>query len=163
MGNPSGTISGPLVTNLLKTFSKASKLHEGLPYDQEHIKQYLDLFPTRTKFKVLPGYTNQTAASKKGGADFADESILTAATYSAARWALFNTHSLTIKIPGNTKIRSGDVIKVALPSSQQESKDKVKRDQVYSGKYIVKGVIHQYQKQGITTELFLCRGSLPPT
>ena len=162
-GKPAGTISGPLVSNLLKVFSKASKLHEGLPYKKEHIELYTSLYPTRTKFKILPGFTNQTANAPKGGADDADESVLTAATYSAARWSLLNTHSLTIKVPGNTSLASGDVITVVLPSSQQKGKTKVIRDQTYSGKYLIKGLKHTYKKEGITTELYLCRGSLPPT
>ena len=162
-GKPSGTISGPMVSNLLKTFAKASKLHDGLPYRKEHINAYINLYPTRTKFKILPGFNNQTANAPKGGADDADESVLTAATYSAARWSLLNTHSLTIKVPGNTKLKAGCVITVNLPSSKQESKKNVARDQTYSGKYLVKGLRHTYKKQGITTELYLCRGSLPVT
>ena len=162
-GKPSGTISGPMVSNLKQTFSKASKLHDGLPYREEHLDFYTGLYPTRTKFKILPGFNNQTANAPKGGADDADESVLTAATYSAARWALLNTHSLTIRVPGNTKLKAGCVVTVNLPSSKQESKSNVARDQTYSGKYLVKGLRHTYKKQGITTELYLCRGSLPVT
>jgi len=162
-GKASGTISGPLVSNLLSVFNKASKLHEGLPYDEVHVKAYKDLYPTRTKFKILPGFNNQSPNAPKGGADKADISVLTAATYSAARWSLLNTHSLTIKVPGNTMLAAGDVITVVLPSSQQQGKTKVIRDQTFSGKYLIKGLKHTYQKQGITTELYLCRGSLPPT
>ena len=162
-GKPSGTISGPMVSNLKQTFAKASKLHDGLPYREEHLDFYTDLYPTRTKFKILPGFNNQTANAPKGGADDADESVLTAATYSAARWSLLNTHTLTIKVPGNTKLYAGCVVTVNLPSSKQESKKNVARDQTYSGKYLVKGLRHTYKKQGITTELYLCRGSLPVT
>ena len=162
-GKPSGTISGPMVSNLKQTFAKASKLHDGLPYREEHLDFYTGLYPTRTKFKILPGFNNQTANAPKGGADDADESILTAATYSAARWALLNTHTLTIRVPGNTKLKAGCVVTVNLPSSKQESKKNVARDQTYSGKYLVKGLRHTYKKQGITTELYLCRGSLPVT
>tara|TARA_B100001989_G_scaffold96409_2_gene67178 strand:- start:1781 stop:3334 length:1554 start_codon:yes stop_codon:yes gene_type:complete len=162
-GKPSGTISGPMVSNLKQTFAKASKLHDGLPYREEHLDFYTDLYPTRTKFKILPGFNNQTANAPKGGADDADESVLTAATYSAARWSLLNTHTLTIRVPGNTKLYAGCVVTVNLPSSKQESKKNVARDQTYSGKYLVKGLRHTYKKQGITTELYLCRGSLPVT
>ena len=162
-GKPSGTISGPMVSNLKQTFAKASKLHDGLPYREEHLDFYTDLYPTRTKFKILPGFNNQTANAPKGGADDADESVLTAATYSAARWSLLNTHTLTIRVPGNTKLYAGCVVTVNLPSSKQESKKNVARDQTYSGKYLVKGLRHTYKKQGLTTELYLCRGSLPVT
>ena len=65
-GKPSGTISGPMVSNLKQTFSKASKLHEGLPYREEHLDLYTGLYPTRTKFKILPGFNNQTANAPKG-------------------------------------------------------------------------------------------------
>jgi hypothetical protein len=56
---------------------------------------------------------------------------------------------------------AGAVIKVKIPTSQQKNKNKLPKDRMFSGKYLIKGVKHVYSNTGMTTELFLCRDSLP--
>ena len=160
MQKPGGTVSGPIVTVMSEIFKKASKLEEGFPYNLEHTKEFEEYWPTRTKFKILPKYAHQDGGSQNSGADEAPDNVLLAASYAAARYSLLNTMSLTITIPGNTALYAGQVIKVKLPDSRQSSK-RLPPDRTYSGKYLIKGLKHVYNKTGVTTELYLCRDSIP--
>ena len=161
MGKPAGTVSPPHITNIFTLFEVASTIEKGFPYDKEIVEKYAEKAPTRSKFKILPSHAHQSAGSPNGGADDAPTNVVIASAYSAARWSLLNTHTLTITVPGNTKLYAGAIIKVDLPSSRQSGNRRVLKDRIYSGKYMVKGLIHTYKKNGITTELFLCRDSLP--
>ena len=163
LGKPAGTVTGPHVSNIFSVFEKASTIHKGFPYNPDRAKAITELHPTRTKFKILPTNLNQTAEAPNGGADQAPVNVIQAAAYSSARWSLLNTHTLTITVPGNTALYAGAMIKVKLPSSNQKGSKKVQRDEMYSGNYLVKGLRHLWKKDGITTELFLCRDSLPVT
>jgi hypothetical protein len=159
-GKPAGTISGPIVTELLELFKISSTLEKNPPFDVDKIKEYQEYWPTRTKFKILPKYKDQTAQAPNGGADDMPDNVLLASSYSAARYSLLNTLTLSITIPGNTALYAGCVIKVNLPESQQKGK-RVPNDLLYSGRYLVKGLKHVYTKEGITTELHLTRDSVP--
>ena len=86
---------------------------------------------------------------------------MNAAAYANQRWWLLNTHTLTITVSGNTALFAGAVIKVDIPTSQQKNKNKLPKDRVFSGKYLIKGIKHTYTKDDMTTELYLCRDSLP--
>ena len=74
---------------------------------------------------------------------------------------LLNTQTLRIEVEGNTAVYAGGVIKVVIPESIQKNKNKLGKDRQFSGKYLVKGVKHVYNQNGMTTELYLCRDSLP--
>ena len=83
-------------------------------------------------------------------------------SYASARLSLLNTLTLTIKVPGNTALYAGAVITTEIPSSQQTpNSDTVELDTKYSGKYLIKGLRHMYNGKGITTQLNLCRDSVP--
>lgn len=159
-GKTAGTVSGPIVTEMLELFKIASPLEKAPPFDVDKIKEYQEYWPTRTKFKILPKYKDQSAQAPNGGADDMPDNVLLASAYSAARYSLLNTLNLSIVIPGNTFLYAGAVIKVNLPDSRQSGK-RVPNDLLYSGRYLVKGLKHVYKKTGITTELHLCRDSVP--
>ena len=163
MGKPGGTAGGPFITNIFTLFETASTIEKGFPYDKELVEKYTEKAPTRSKFKILPKNSHQTAQAADGGADDQSDNTVICSAYSAARWSLLNTHTLTITVPGNTSLYAGAIIKVDLPSSNQKGNKKVMKDRIYSGKYMIKGLIHTYKKTGITTQLFLCRDSLPVT
>lgn len=156
-----GTVSGPVVYKLQQIFTKASTLEKGFPYDPEVINQYENLHPTRLKFKCLPNYSHQTAQQPNGGAEEESGSILNAASYASQRWFLLNSHTLTVNVSGNTALSAGSVIKITMPESQQQSKKKLPKDRQVSGKYLIKGIKHTYTQKGMTTELYLCRDSMP--
>jgi len=158
---PEGTVMGPVVSQILQLFGKASTLEKEFPYDLEAIEEFLELHPTRSRMKILPKMTQQDSNNMDGGAEEESASILNASSYASQRWYLLNTHTLTIKIPGNTRMFAGAVIKVKIPTSQQKNKNKLPKDRMFSGKYLIKGVKHVYSNTGMTTELFLCRDSLP--
>jgi hypothetical protein len=160
---PEGTVMGPVVTQLLSLFDKASTLEKGFPYDLEAIEEFLEMHPTRTRLKILPKMVQQDSTNIDGGAEEESESILNAASYATQRWMLLNTHTLTIQVPGNTRLFAGAVVKVNMPASQQKNKNKLPKDRMFSGKYLVKGLKHVYTNTGITTEVYLCRDSLPAT
>ena len=161
MGKPGGTAGGPYITNIFSLFETASTVEKGFPYDKELVEKYTERAPTRSKFKILPKNAHQTAGADDGGATDQSDNTVICSAYSAARWSLLNTHTLTISVPGNTSLYAGAIIKVDLPSSNQKGNRKVQKDRIYSGKYVIKGLIHTYKKTGITTQLFLCRDSLP--
>ena len=160
---PEGTVTGPVVTTIMDMFDKASTLEKGFPYAPEQMEEFKDNHPTRTKLKILPKLAHQQAGSDStdGGAEEESASIMNAAAYANQRWWLLNTHTLTITVSGNTALFAGAVIKVDIPTSQQKNKNKLPKDRVFSGKYLIKGIKHTYTKDDMTTELYLCRDSLP--
>ena len=48
-GGPEGTVMGPVVTQLMGLFDKASTLEKGFPYDVDAIEEFLEMHPTRTR------------------------------------------------------------------------------------------------------------------
>ena len=68
---------------------------------------------------------------------------------------------MNITIPGNTAVYAGAVVKTRIPESEQNRSGRLELDKKFSGKYLVSGLKHTYNKTGITTELYLCRDSLP--
>lgn len=161
---PGGTKLPPAITFFGKVFQIASTLEEGFPYDKKKIALYEEDHPTRIKVKVLPKYTQQTNNQTNNGADNAPEDILAVMNYASARVALLNTLSLTITVPGNTALYAGGVITCVIPSSKQtEGTNTVEGDEKYSGKYLIKGLKHSYNKEGMQTQLVLCRDSVPNT
>ena len=159
-----GTSQPPTVFSLGQVFTQASTLEKAPPFDKEKIKQYSQDHPTRMKVRILPKYTQQTAGQPNNGADNQPQDVLVTGAYAAARLALINTLTLTIKVPGNSRLYAGGVIKTVIPESGTErNSDNVKLDKKYSGRYLIKGLKHTYKKTGISTELHLCRDSVPST
>ena len=157
-----GTKFPPAINFIGKIFDMSSTLEVGFPYDKSKIEAYENDHPTRIKVKVLPNYTHQTAGQPNNGADNAPQDILSVMSYASARLSLLNTLTLTIKVPGNTALYAGAVITTEIPSSKQTpNTDTVELDTKYSGKYLIKGLKHMYNGKGITTQLNLCRDSVP--
>ena len=156
-----GTVSGPIITRLMDIFTKASTLEKGFPYDKDEIETFTKQHPTRTKLKILPSFVHQQSNSVNGGAEEESSSIMVATSYANQRWNLLNTQTLTIKVSGNTALSAGSVIKVKMPEAEQKNEKKLERDRFFSGKYLIKGLKHTYNKNGITSELYLCRDSQP--
>ena len=73
---------------------------------------------------------------------------------------LMKAIQLTIKVPGNTALCAGDIVKLIIPSSK-ESGEKVERDRKFSGKYLIAAHTFFYSKKGCTSELLLIRDSIP--
>lgn len=160
-GKPNGTLAGPIVTRLQGIFAQASTLEKGFPYDEEEIEKFTEQHPTRTKMKILPSFVHQQTNAPNGGADDESSSIMMATAYAHQRWNLLNTQTLTIKVSGNTALSAGSVIKINMPEAEQKNKKKLEKDRYFSGKYLIKGIKHVYTKNGVTSELFLCRDSQP--
>ena len=162
---PEGTVMGPVTSQILQLFDKASTLEKEFPYDVDAIEEFLEMHPTRSRMKVLPKMVQQVGNTDNmdGGAEEESASVLNAASYATQRWYLLNTHTLTIRVPGNTRLFAGAVIKVKIPNSVQKNKNKLPKDRMFSGKYLIKGIKHVYSNTGMTTELYLCRDSLPRT
>jgi hypothetical protein len=158
---PSGTISGPIITKLRGIFTKASTLNKGFPYDKNFIEEFDSNHPTRQKFVILPQFTHMEDNSPNGGADEQSSSLLSAQSYATQRWNLLNTQTLTVSISGNTALYCGGVIEIRMPKTKQENARRVQKDKIFSGKYLIKGLKHTYRKDGITSELYLCRDSVP--
>jgi hypothetical protein len=87
--------------------------------------------------------------------------MVLAGAYAAARFALLKTHVMNITIPGNTALYAGGVIKTRIPESEETKSGRLEMDKKFSGRYLISGLKHIYKKEGVTTELFLCRDSLP--
>ena len=158
---PAGTVSGPRIMHIGEITDLASTLEKGFAFDEKIIDKFSKDYPTRTKFRILPKYKNQSANAPNGGADDASENMVLAGAYAAARFALLKTHVMNITIPGNTAVYAGAVIKTRIPESEQNRSGRLELDKKFSGKYLVSGLKHTYNKTGVTTELYLCRDSLP--
>lgn len=82
------------------------------------------------------------------------------AIYAHCRKVNFEAIKLKITVPGNLGLFAGHGVKVVLPNTLAEG-GKIKKDDVYSGTYIIAGVRHKYSGgQALTTELDLVRDSL---
>ena len=158
---PAGTVQGPRIMHIGEITDLASTLEKGFAFDTKIIEKFEKDYPTRTKFRILPKYKNQSAKAPNGGADDAPDNMVLAGAYAAARFALLKTHVMNITIPGNTALYAGAVVKTRIPMSEQSRSGRVEMDKKFSGKYLVSGLKHIYKKDGVTTELFLCRDSLP--
>jgi len=154
--SPGGTVYPPRETTFADIFKRASKVEKGgAPYTPP--KDIAS--PTRQKIRILPGHKNDAALGKSEGTT-ADKDTMAVAEYAAARYNLLKTIQLTIVIPGNTAITAGDIITVSIPASQEEGK-RVKEDLKFSGKYLVAGLTHTFQKpEGMTSKLILVRDSI---
>ena len=158
---PAGTVQGPRVMHIGEVTDLASTLEKGFAFDKNLIEKFEKDYPSRTKFRILPKYKNQSAKAANGGADDAPDNIVLAGAYAAARFALLKTHVMNITIPGNTALYAGAVIKTKIPESSETRSGRLELDKKFSGRYLVSGLKHTYRKEGVTTELYLCRDSLP--
>ena len=157
-----GTSQPPAVFSLGQVFSTASTLEKAPPFDAKKIEQYSQDHPTRMKVRILPKYTQQTSGQPNNGADNQPQDVLVTGAYAAARLALLNTLTLTIKVAGNTRLYAGGIVKTVIPESGTENNsENVKQDKKYSGRYLIRGLKHTYKKTGMSTELHLCRDSVP--
>ena len=86
--------------------------------------------------------------------------VMAVAQYAAARYNLFKAIKLNITVAGNTALTAGNVIDIKIPSSTQEG-ETVLMDRKFSGKFIIAGLTHIYQRVGMTTKLYLIRDSIP--
>ena len=162
-GGGGGTITGPRESTLSQQFRKMDTLEKGNPLP--HLQEYEDYFPTRQKLRILPGLKDQKevqgkpAGDPNAGASSADSDTLEVGTYAMARYQMIRSISLQIEIPGNTNIAAGDVIDVMIPLGRSDN-GKVEEDKIYSGKYLVAGCSHIWQKDGVSTTLQLTRDSV---
>ena len=65
---------------------------------------------------------------------------------------------------GHKQNKNGGGSSVRIPSCKVKNTGKFvcgECNKKFSGKYLVSGLKHIYKKDGVTTELFLCRDSLP--
>ncbi len=167
---PSGTISDLKVLTFPMVFGKANKVVDGNtdqsgrksmpPFD---IPEFFDMEksqPTRMKIRALPGATHQTSTSNVNNGTNSNIDTMAVAQYAAARYNLLKAIKLNLTIPGNTALTAGNVINIRIPSSEEKGEE-VQLDYRFSGKYIIAGLTHIYQKQGITTKLYLVRDSVP--
>tara|TARA_B100000073_G_scaffold104336_1_gene83567 strand:- start:3170 stop:4561 length:1392 start_codon:yes stop_codon:yes gene_type:complete len=162
-GGGGGTITGPRESVLSKMFGKMSTLEKGNPLSL--MKQYEEFFPSRTKLRILPGLKDQKEVNGKpagdpnAGAATADTDTLEVGAYAAARYSMIRAVCLRIQVPGNTAIAAGDVIQVLIPLGKGDN-GKVVEDKNYSGKYLVAGLSHTWNKEGVTTTIELTRDSI---
>tara|TARA_B100001996_G_scaffold137979_2_gene104976 strand:+ start:713 stop:2110 length:1398 start_codon:yes stop_codon:yes gene_type:complete len=162
-GGGGGTITGPRESTLSQQFSKMDTLEKGNP--MPHLKEYEEYFPTRQKMRILPGLKDQKESGGKpagdpnAGAPQADTSTLDVGTYAMARYQMIRAISLRVEVPGNTGIAAGSVIHVTIPLGRSDN-GKVEEDKTYSGKYLVAGCSHVWQKDGVSTTLELTRDSV---
>tara|TARA_B100001250_G_scaffold368991_1_gene352096 strand:+ start:1565 stop:2962 length:1398 start_codon:yes stop_codon:yes gene_type:complete len=162
-GGGGGTITGPRESKLSQQFRKMDTLEKGNPLP--HLQEYEEYFPTRNKMRILPGLKDQKqvkgkpAGDPNAGAGTADMDTLEVGTYAMARYQMIRAISLQIEVPGNTGIAAGDVIDVSIPLGRSDN-GKVEEDKTYSGKYLVAGCSHVWQKDGVSTTLQLTRDSV---
>tara|TARA_B100001109_G_scaffold255783_1_gene260814 strand:+ start:283 stop:1653 length:1371 start_codon:yes stop_codon:yes gene_type:complete len=161
---PSGTVYPARETAFDTIFARASKLHVQPPFNMPEEVKGEGASPTRQKMRIIPALAHQQGDSgqPKGDPDNGTQAFdtLAVAEYAAARYNLMKAIQLTIKVPGNTALCAGDIVKLIIPSSK-ESGEKVERDRKFSGKYLIAAHTFFYSKKGCTSELLLIRDSIP--
>lgn len=157
---PSGSIKSPVTETLLQVFGQANTLNENFPYPKVKEEYFDEVKPTRMKIRALPAMKN--AKSALDGTDTAgnmDTDTVAAASYSYSRWQLLNAITLDITVPGNVSLTVGMVVECKIPQSINEESRTV-LDPIYSGRYLVTGLTHEYNPNGLTTRLHLSKDSV---
>ena len=115
---------------------------------------------TTTTQRTYTALDNLNGNKPKGASGMKEQSqnSIMVATYAASRYNLMKAIQLNLVVPGNTALHAGDVIKIVIPSSQEEGKNVVE-DYKYSGKYLIAGLTHIWKSEGVTTRLSLVRDS----
>ena len=157
---PSGSISPPRTQSLIEVFGQAETLNDAFPFPKIKEAYFDEKKPTRVKIRALPGMKN--AKTSQDGTDTAgnmDNDTIAASSYSYSRWQLLNSIRLDITIPGNVSLAVGMVIQCKIPASSNVEERTV-LDPVYSGRYLVVGLKHDYSPTGLTTHLQLSKDSV---
>ena len=82
-----------------------------------------------------------------------------ASAYTFSRYNLLNAITLDITVPGNVGLYVGMVIQINIPASSKEEERTIE-DPIYSGLYLITGLRHKYNPEGITTLLNLSKDSI---
>lgn len=158
--SPSGSINGPINMGAKTVWGMSNHLNSGFPFYGASETAFSEAKPTRIKIRALPVMKNsQNAANPDGNASNMTFDTVSASAYSTSRWQLLNAIKLDIVVPGNSGICAGDVVNVNIPASQADY-ERVKVDEMYSGKYLVLGVKHSYSPEGVTSYLNLAKDSI---
>lgn len=161
-----GTINPPKEVNYKQVFSMASNIEPKPPY--ELTEEIESAAPTRMHIRNLPYMKNQEGAGDPKAGTEGDNDTQMVALYASARYSLLKSIQLTIVIPGNTALCAGQILKLIIPAAKQSpgedpiagTSGKVEEDKRYSGKYLIAGLSHTWEKEGMTTQLVLTRDSV---
>ena len=117
--------------------------------------------PKRIKYKVLPIHLwdlpkgqNQTLPQGK-----TLEKTMDTTKYNFLRKKALEAIQLQIEVPGNLQLHAGEGIKVELPRMMAKN-DKIELDKMYSGTYMIGGVVHHYKVTNLQTSLHLLKDSI---
>ena len=120
--------------------------------------------PKRIKYKCLPIHLwdmpkagNQTQV---GGKTL--EKTMDTTKYNFLRKKSLEAIQLQVEVPGNLGLYAGEGIKVELPRMQAKN-DKIELDKMYSGTYMIGGVVHHYKVTNLQTSLHLLKDSVKVT
>ena len=160
----SGSIQPPLHMGLDNVFGMANKaggiLNDQFPFPKVKPIYFDEKRPTRTTIRALPGMKNaQNQQDSTGGAANMDFDTVWASAYSFSRWQLLNAITLDITIPGNVALAVGQQLECVIPASTKEEERTV-LDPIYSGRYLIIGLTHKYNPEGVTTMLNLSKDSI---
>ena len=160
----SGSIQPPLHMGLDNVFGMANTaggiLNDQFPFPKVKPIYFDEKRPTRTKIRALPGMKNaQNQQDSTGGAGNMDFDTIWASAYSFSRWQLLKAISLDITIPGNVALAVGQQLECVIPASTKEEERTV-LDPIYSGRYLITGLTHKYNPEGVTTMLNLSKDSI---
>lgn len=159
-----GSIKEPMHMGLDKVFGVAKEaegiLNDTFPYPKINPKLFEDTRPTRTKIRALPGMKDSKGMTDStGGAGNMDFDTVWASAYTFSRYNLLNAITLDITVPGNVGLYVGMVIQINIPASSKEEERTIE-DPIYSGLYLITGLRHKYNPEGITTLLNLSKDSI---
>ena len=79
--------------------------------------------------------------------------------YNFLRKKALEAIQLQIEVPGNLQLHAGEGIKVELPRMMAKN-DKIELDKMYSGTYMIGGVVHHYKVTNLQTSLHLLKDSI---
>ena len=164
--SPQGTAITPRGLAMTQVFEKATTVESEFPIPNATPYMFKsdgtdEPRTSRQKFRILPSFKNQQqpTGDPSNGAPEADLDTLGVSEYAMARFRLLTVIKLSIQIPGNTSLYAGQTIKVKIPAASVGER-KVKEDRIYSGRYVILGLTHEYSPEGVVTKLSLCRDSV---
>jgi hypothetical protein len=154
----SGTVRNAVITRFSSIFGQANTLEKAPPYSAYENEE--NMAPTRQKLVIIPDINHQSEGEQVDNGTSPQDPVQVA-SYATARYNLLKAVQLTIKIPGNTEMAVGEIVKLIIPSSQNKNSKRVDKDVRYSGKYLIAGLTHEFGRNGMTSELILVRDSMP--
>ena len=150
--------------SMIDQYKKMEHLGDVSPYPTDSRDlEILFKKPRRNRYRANPLHLwdNQNTIDKPANQGEYEIRWEETAVYNYCRKVNFETIKLDIKVPGNVSLHAGDAIDIEIPNPIPNG-NVIEPDVLYSGRYIIAGLRHNYSHGGssLTTELTIVKDSL---